>query len=284
MQCHLSTLDMTFRTLIALLLLSIASEINARQFCYQDWACAGVSDINDEATFWIENAKGYPITVTLKVNARNLRNDAGKQNRFEVTRVLKDKRRIGVLQLIPVNRKHATDYHYDIKWAPGDMHAQHDADFQYQLPHQQGKRCRVVQGFNGGYSHRGASKYAVDFAMPEGTPVHTARAGKVIDITAHHWRGGASRRYSKYANYIVVLHDDGTTGEYYHLQQNGVLVQLGQQVKAGQHIGYSGNNGFSSLPHLHFAVYRAKSHCKYESLPFQFEQRPAFARWSNMDE
>jgi murein DD-endopeptidase MepM/ murein hydrolase activator NlpD len=50
-----------------------------------------------------------------------------------------------------------------------------------------------------------------------------------------------------------------------------VAVALGEQGKAGQKIGYSGNTGFSSLPHLHFAVYHAKPFGKYQSLPFSFK-------------
>ena len=104
--------------------------------------------------------------------------------------------------------------------------------------------------------------------MPIGTPIHAARAGIVIDFAEHQTRGGASREY---ANYLVTLHGDDTTGEYYHLRKNGVVVTQGEQVNVGQKIGYSGSTGFSSLPHLHFAVYRAKPFGKYQSLPFAFE-------------
>jgi len=107
--------------------------------------------------------------------------------------------------------------------------------------------------------------------MPVGTAVHAARAGVVIDLVEKHSRGGASRKYAKYANYVVVMHDDQTTGEYYHLSKDGVVVTIGESVQAGQQIGYSGNTGFSSLPHLHFAVYKAQSLGQYQSLPFTFK-------------
>ena len=41
---------------------------------------------------------------------------------------------------------------------------------------------------------------------------------------------------------------------YAHLQESGVLVRPGQHVRAGQQIGLSGNTGFTTGPHLHFAV------------------------------
>ena len=74
----------------------------------------------------------------------------------------------------------------------------------------------------------------------------------------------------KYANFIVVLHDDGTTGEYYHVQQNGVLVEPGDRVEAGQMIGLSGNTGHTTVPHLHFAVYRAAEWGRTQSVPVRF--------------
>lgn len=240
------------------------------RYCSDNWACVEVIDETSSPEFVLKNKKAFPVTITLIVNTRNLEAKGNFNNKYTVTRVVEGNKSVSVLALAPRDSSRSFKYNYDFRWSPGDMNAVHDDSVRYRLPFDNNKKYGLVQGFNGGFSHHGASKYAVDFAMPVGSPVHAARDGVVIDITEHNTKGGASRRYAKYANFIAILHDDRTTGEYYHLKHNGALVEVGQKVKAGDLIGYSGNTGFSSLPHLHFAVYKAKSHGNYESLPFTF--------------
>ncbi|WP_420934261.1 M23 family metallopeptidase [Alteromonas sp. A081] len=155
-----------------------------------------------------------------------------------------------------------------VKWTVGDIDASHDNDFRYLSPLQPHQNYPIVQGVNGSFSHSGASRYALDFGAKEGTPVLAARGGVVIDTKSTGKKGGPTADFAKYANYVAILHDDGTTGEYYHLKYNGVTVSREQRVAQGQLIGYTGNTGFSSLPHLHFGVYIAKFHGRYQSVPF----------------
>ena len=61
-------------------------------------------------------------------------------------------------------------------------------------------------------------------------------------------RGGSS--CSPYSNYVVLLHDDGATTIYKHL--NKVTVGIGQQVARGAQVGLSGTTGYSTGAHLHF--------------------------------
>ena len=123
----------------------------------------------------------------------------------------------------------------------------------YDLPFKAGTPYRVVQGYGGRFSH--SNKAALDFNMPEGTPVCAARAGIVYSFKDDSNEGGLLPKYEKQANYIIIKHEDGSYGCYWHLQQNGVIVKKGMVAK-GQLIGYSGSTGFVFRPHLHFAVKR----------------------------
>ena len=64
--------------------------------------------------------------------------------------------------------------------------------------------------------------------------------------------GGLKDEYLSQGNHIIIQHADGSTAMYWHLKKDGVLVTVGDTVKQGQHIGYSGNTGYTAFPHLHF--------------------------------
>lgn len=242
----------------------------SQAYCIDDWACFEKVRHGQSLVYWLSNNKPYPITSTLDVSARNLKSLSHSKIRYSETYTLGPYERVKVLTLSPIDSKRTVSSQENFYWTPGIENAQHDDSYRYAKPFANGQTFRVVQGFNGGYSHQGASRYAIDFAMPIGTPIHAAREGQIIDLQENHSRGGAHRRYAKYANFVTLLHEDGTTGEYYHLQHKGVAVALGDHIQRGQLLGYSGNTSFSSLPHLHFAVYYAKSHGKYQSVPILF--------------
>ncbi len=149
----------------------------------------------------------------------------------------------------------------------------HDDHHLYSLPYASNKSYRVLQGFGSRFSHTGLEEFAVDIDMPIGTPVHAARAGKVVEVEKSHSRGCWEDGCGKYANFIVILHSDGTTGEYYHLRRGGSVVGVGDTVTQGQKIGYSGNTGHTTMPHLHFAVYCAVGWGSTQSIPVRFQSR-----------
>ena len=92
----------------------------------------------------------------------------------------------------------------------------------------------------------------LDFSASVGTEVLAAQGGRVIG------QGDTDVRRScvSWGKWIVVEHENGLSTLYAHLSHIG--VEYGSIVKRGDIIGYSGNTGFSTGPHLHFGVYASK--------------------------
>ncbi|MDD0969604.1 MULTISPECIES: M23 family metallopeptidase [Pseudomonas] len=139
--------------------------------------------------------------------------------------------------------------------------------YRYPFPWRGGP-FRLSQGANGDYSHFGPkNKYAMDIAMPVGTPIIAARAGVVVKTeNAQNGRGTDPS-----GNFVRILHDDGTMGVYLHLKQGSVSVREGQRVTVGSPLALSGNTGNSSGPHLHFVVQR-NTGMGLVSIPYQFNR------------
>lgn len=133
----------------------------------------------------------------------------------------------------------------------------HVDTYVYELPYAKGSSCRVVQGYGGLFSHSHTA--ALDFAMPVGTTVYAARGGVVFSYKDDSDEGGMTSRYKDKANYIIIRHDDGSFGCYWHLKKDGVLIKKGK-VEKGNPIALSGATGLVVSPHLHFSVKRRLSY------------------------
>lgn len=109
----------------------------------------------------------------------------------------------------------------------------------YMRPIVGGRLTQGIHGYNG-----------VDLGAPIGTKVMASAAGKVIVSRNSGYNGG-------YGNYIVIAHPNGTQTLYAHL--NATAVPAGKEVERGDLIGYVGNTGRSTGPHLHFEVRGARN-------------------------
>ena len=104
-------------------------------------------------------------------------------------------------------------------------------------------------------SHTGNLKNSIDFIVPEGTEIFAALDGEITSIRDDDKTGGPDKKFLMGGNFIVIKHSNQEFTHYLHLKYKGVLVKVGEKVKAGQLIGYSGNTGYSFKPHLHFEVF-----------------------------
>lgn len=171
------------------------------------------------------------------------------------------------------DRTKAWAYKYRFRYVVGRTGALPDPGAVYQLPFASGSPFPIKQGYGGSFSHpKGTpSEYSIDWAMPVGTPALAARGGRVVGIRDDSDENGLTTDYVTKANLVAVEHADGTIAEYVHLKFHGVAVTLGQNVRAGELVGYSGNTGYSSEPHLHVRISMVKSPGYDESLPVRWD-------------
>jgi Membrane proteins related to metalloendopeptidases len=170
-------------------------------------------------------------------------------------------------------------YRYSFNYNVGDIiNAKHNDDYEYLLPFASNKSYIVGQGYGGRYSHQNLN--CLDFNMDVGSKVCAAREGTVIRVKEDSNTGCKTARCQGKANYIVIYHEDGTSARYIHLKHNGSKVEIGDEVKAGDVIGYSGNTGWSSGPHLHFEVNQPGKNIVY-TIPTKFKTKDGMKRQLN---
>ena len=173
-------------------------------------------------------------------------------------------------RLLPIRADESYGYRVKFDWQFGLSTAKHDRKTVYAFPFASGTTCLVSQGFRGSFTHSGNNEYAVDFNLPEGTPVLAAREG-VVEVAVDQFdQGGVDPNLRDRVNFIFVRHPDNTYGEYVHLKQGGVVARPGTRVKVHDLLGYSGFTGYAQGPHLHFAVFRPRSGTERETFPIRF--------------
>ena len=223
---------------------------------------------------WADNALSGPIEVMLHfTRAVNVQGDPPLPARATVPA----RGSVLVARLQTINPGQGGEFELRLDGIPGDPSAR-PLDVAYRVPLVQ-PRNRIGQGFGGTFSHSDPqNRYAIDFACDEGTPVVAGRDGTVMQVESDFEKAGLDReKYGGRANFVRVLHDDGTMGLYAHLKPEGVLVRVGQRVRQGQRIGLSGNTGFTTGPHLHFAV-QVNRGMRLVSIPFRLQGMATTAR------
>jgi murein DD-endopeptidase MepM/ murein hydrolase activator NlpD len=223
--------------------------------------------------FYIENLQDADVTVTIDMTTSNL----VSCTRFPFTATIPGKEKTFAYELTKADKEGDFKWSYNYSCTWGSLTAVHDANAIYALPYAPGKAYKISQGFRGKYSHFGCDEFAIDWKMPIGTPIHAARGGVVVGAKDDSNVGGPDKKYDWDANYILIRHDDGTLGHYVHLQYGGNKVKVGQRVRTGDFIGFSGNTGHSTGPHLHFAVFKARDGKNRETIPVKFRTSDANA-------
>ena len=239
----------------------------AQSACQDEWICIDELVVGDSVELRARNLQNFPLTYTLRVESESY----SVYGSTSVTRTLRPQQSESSMVLELDDGKRVDDFNWHLNLAIGVYDANHDDDHLYAFPYAPGRSFRIIQGFGSRFSHAGIEEFALDFEMPVGTPVHAARAGVVARVHGISSFGCFEQGCGRFANFIVILHSDGTTGEYYHLKKDGVIVAVGESVARGQFIGLSGDTGYTASPHLHFAVYRATNDGETQSVPIRFQ-------------
>ena len=212
-------------------------------------------------------------TVTVKGTFENMKGTSFLPLTLDLTYGKQDFRKpFPVFKAIAKDPSKEYNWDWQYRWQIGNRGGRHNDSVAYFLPYRQGEMHAINQTYGGSFSHERGSddEFSIDFDMPTGNVVCAARGGTVVAVRVDSNRGGPTKDFAEFANYVVIKHDDGTYGRYLHLRQNGSLVKLGQVVQARQPIGLSGGTGWAESPHLHFDVYVPISGEHKRSLPVKF--------------
>ncbi len=107
--------------------------------------------------------------------------------------------------------------------------------------------------------HEVRGHFGTDYAAPTGTPIWAAGSGRV---TRRGWAGSAG-------NMVVIEHDDGLTTRYMHLSGFADGLRVGERVSQKDVIGYVGETGTATGPHLHFEVIQDGQHLNPENMELE---------------
>lgn len=235
--------------------------------------CIEVERTESGASFFARNQLPAPVSLLLEFPV--LENMTSSQT-LPVKSVILPHARELLVQIRANEHAKVTRWRWSWRWTTGVLGARHAADVRYWIPWSAILRFPVGQAVGGSYSHTGNWRFAFDFWMPSGTPIHAARDGVVVRVIEEFNQGGTEERFKRRANLIFILHADGTIARYLHLQQGGVQVALGERVATGDLIGFSGNTGYSQDPHLHFDVIRVDENLEWQTVDVRFAtDRPA---------
>lgn len=208
-----------------------------------------------------------PVPATVRIAFERLRNlrpsdpdtvvrivDAGEGVTLTRLWIVEPARRIGARPRVSIDL--------------GDDSAVHRPPRPYAMPFGGTEPRQLISGY-GGATHLHENRYSLDFGMPEGTPILAARDGVVAYVQDGFERGGLSPDLIERANMVAVGHADGTLASYGHLRR-GIPVAVGDTVRTGQLLGWSGSTGFSGRPHLHFHVGKRLMGGESRTIPVRF--------------
>lgn len=206
---------------------------------------------NQEFKIYADNDEFMPMSAKFNFKTKNLSNTLSDN---EIVVIPPRTKKLHIATLTPIDPYSKNEVEYTNTYNFGNaLQENFKEEYIYSLPFETGKTHLIFQGYNGKFSHQ--NENSLDFNLKIGDKILSAREGTVVEVVNSHNQNCANISCAKYNNKVVILHSDGTFADYSHLKYKGTTVKKGDVVKKGQLLGFSGNTGFSSGPHLHFAVF-----------------------------
>lgn len=211
--------------------------------------CLDLVKTTSKIDVYVENKTYHTMSVFIDAELINME----ACSELPVKIVLQPKQKTRIIRFEATKAKF--DYNLMMYYVEGNRDFfSYNKDYAYRFPYKKDESFPVLQSCFTQFTHRLRESNAIDFKMPEGTPIYAARDGRVARLKVDSKIGGNSEKYIEHSNFIRIEHDDFTIADYGHIRYDGATVQLNEKVKRGQLIGYSGNTGYSTEPHLHFAI------------------------------
>lgn len=231
--------------LLPILFLTISLSAQESVKVYYEQAGMGVN-------IYADNNEVIPMTIELKLTLTGMESDIANDKGYIVVPA-NSKKFLLTGTRVAANSREMT-FAMDSKYFIGDITLKPDLDHVYSLPFSKKENVQVYQGYNGSFSHSGEK--ALDFGLEIGEKVTASRGGVVYKVVDSNKKSCEDESCAKYNNLVMVYHEDGTFAEYVHLKKDGVEVNVGDKISANDLIGYSGNTGWTSGPHLHYMVFQ----------------------------